>query len=156
MPLVTTPYDTLCYKIIGAAMHVHNVLGPGHKESVYQRAMSRHFADLGISFIGEQAVELEFEGIPVGLLYIDHWVENVVIVEEKALSHLLTNEEVAQVITYLAALGAPVGLLFNFGRKRLEYRRIFPPKKLEGWQHRIERYLWRPTPDQRGPKAARE
>jgi hypothetical protein len=56
---------------------------------------------------------------------------------------MLTNEDIAQVITYLAATSLPVGLLFNFGRRRLEYKRIFPPKKLEGWRDRIERYLWR-------------
>jgi len=49
------------------------------------------------------------------------------------------------VITYLAATGLPVGLLSNFGRKRLEFKRIFPPKTLEGWQNRIQRYLWKPT-----------
>ena len=64
--------------------------------------------------------------------------------QEKAFSHLLTNEEIAQVITYLAATGLPVGLLINFGRKRLEFKRILPPKKLEGWQNRIQRYLWKP------------
>ena len=83
-------------------------------------------------------------GVSVGLLYVDHLVEDAVVVEEKALSHLLTNEEVAQVITYLAALDKPVGLLLNFGRRRLEYRRIFRPKKLEEWQDRICRYLWSP------------
>ena len=64
--------------------------------------------------------------------------------QEKAFSHLLTNEEIAQVITYLAATGLPVDLLINFGRKRLEFKRILPPKKLEGWQNRIQRYLWKP------------
>ena len=62
----------------------------------------------------------------------------------KSFSHTLTNEDVAQVICYPAATGLKVGLLINFGRKRLEYRRILPPKKLDGWQGRIGRYLWRP------------
>jgi hypothetical protein len=55
---------------------------------------------------------------------------------------MLTNGEVAQVICYLAATGLKVGLLINFGRKRLEYRRILPTRKLDGWQERIQRYLW--------------
>lgn len=146
MGLVTkAPYHELCYKIIGAAMDVHNRLGPGHKESVYQNALTVRLQEIGLSCVAEQPVEISFGDVYVGLLYIDHLVEDAVVVEEKALSHMLTNEEVAQVITYLAALDKPVGLLLNFGRRRLEYRRIFRPKKIEGWQNRIQRYLWRPS-----------
>jgi len=127
-------------------MDVHNKLGPGHKEAVYQQALSARLQEIGLSFEAEQAVEIYWEGCAIGLIYLDHLVEDAVIVEEKALAHMLTDEEVAQVIAYLAATGKPVGLLLNFGRKYLEYRRIFPPKKLEGWQGRIERYLWKPSP----------
>jgi len=122
------PYSDITYKIIGAAMEVHNKLGPGHKESVYQKALSAKMLEAGLSFEEEKPVEIFIDDVAVGLLYLDHLVE-----------------EVAQVITYLAATGLPVGLLLNFGRKRLEFKRIFPPKKLEGWQNRIQRYLWKPT-----------
>lgn len=145
MGLVTdAPYHKLCYDIIGAAMFVHNKQGPGHREKLYQRSLTARLRDIGLKVEEEVRVEIDFEGHPVGLLYLDHLVEDAVIVEDKAFSHMLTNEDIAQVITYLAATGLPVGLLFNFGRRRLEYKRIFPPKKLEGWRDRIERYLWRP------------
>jgi hypothetical protein len=58
---------------------------------------------------------------------------------------MLTNEEVAQVITYLCALRLDVGLLINFGRKRLEYRRILPPQDVTRWRERIRRYVWNPS-----------
>jgi len=137
-------HQDLTYQIIGAAMRVHNQLGPGHKEVVYQRALSSALKDADLSFEEERPVELTFNGEWVGLLYLDHYVEDAVVVEEKALSHLLTDEEVAQVITYLAATGAPVGLLFNFGRSRLEYKRVLPPTKFDDWQVRARRYAWRP------------
>lgn len=138
------PYDDITYRIIGAAMDVHNRLGPGHKERVYQQALTQRFQESGLSFVAEQPVEIYLDNVSVGLLYLDHLVEDSIVVEEKAFSHLLTDEEVAQVITYLAATGKPVGLLLNFGRRRLQYKRIFPPRKLEGWQGRIQRYLWKP------------
>jgi len=70
------------------------------------------------------------------------------VVEIKALSHLLTNLEVAQVICYLAATQSPVGLLLNFGRKRLEYKRILPPQKITDWKASIQKFLWKP-PDKK-------
>jgi GxxExxY protein len=138
-------HQDLTYQIIGAAMRVHNELGPGHREIVYQRALSSALKEANISFEEEKSVDLTFDGEWVGLLYLDHYVEDAVVVEEKALSHLLTDEEVAQVITYLAATGAPVGLLFNFGRSRLEYKRVLPPAKFDDWQARARRYAWRPA-----------
>ncbi|HHS98233.1 MAG TPA: GxxExxY protein [Chloroflexi bacterium] len=153
MGLVTdAPYHDLCYRIIGAAMDVHNRLGPGHRERAYQRALAIRLEELGFQTETEVPVRIFFDDRPVGLLYLDCLVEGEVIVELKALPHLLTNEEVAQVITYLAATGKPVGLLFNFGRRRLQFKRIFPPRKLEGWRDRIERYIWRP----RGTRRWRE
>jgi GxxExxY protein len=105
--------------------------------------------DAGLSFEEEVPIQIMLDEEQVGLLFLDHLVEDAVVVEEKSFSHLLTNEEIAQVITYLAAAEAPVGLLLNFGRQRLEYKRIFPPKKFSDWQERAKRYAWHP--DQRHP-----
>jgi GxxExxY protein len=140
----TARYDDLTYKIIGAAMRVHNKLGPGLKEAFYQRALSVEMQAAGLSFHSEYAVEIHLDEARVGLLYLDHLVNDEIVVEEKALPHMLTNEEVAQVITYLCATGKKVGLLINFGRKGLEFRRILRPKEIARWSDRIERYVWIP------------
>jgi GxxExxY protein len=140
--------DRLTYPVIGAAMRVHNCLGPGLKEAFYQKALSLELEGAGLRFVAEQAVQIDLDAGHIGLLYLDHLVEGQLAVEVKAFSYLLTNEEVAQVITYLCATGNKVGILINFGRQRLEYRRIFAPTKIDGWRERIRRYVWIP-PDAR-------
>jgi GxxExxY protein len=132
------------YKVIGAAMRVHNALGPGLKETNYHDALSAAMRDAGLAFEDEMPFDVQMDGESVGLLYLDHFVENEVVVEIKALSHLLTKDEIAQVITCLAVTESKVGLLINFGRPRLEYKRILPPTKFEDWRKTIGRYLWRP------------
>ena len=101
------PYHKLCYDIIGAAMFVHNKQGPGHREKLYQRSLTAKLRNIGLKVEEEVRVEIDFESRPVGLLYLDHLVEDAVIVEDKAFSHMLTNEDIAQVITYLAATACP-------------------------------------------------
>ena len=145
MPLAEkAPYHNITYEIIGAAMAVHSKIGPGHKERVYQKMLTDEMVARGLGVEPERAIEIVVDDKVYGLLYLDHLVNEAVVVECKALSHLLTNEEVAQVITYLAATGLPVGLLLNFGRRRLEYKRIFRPKKLDEWPRYVALYLWRP------------
>ncbi len=124
--------NDLTYRIIGAAMTVHNQLGPGYKEEVYERALALELAKCQIPAQVQFAVEIPYDGAPVALFYLDLFVDQTVVVEVKALSHQLTNDERAQVINYLKATGAPVGLLFNFGRRRLEYKRIFPSATADG------------------------
>ncbi len=118
--------NDLTYRIIGAAMAVHNRLGYGYKEEVYERALAAELEGCGIAVRRQVPVEVGYDGVPMALFYLDLFVEETVLVEVKAFSHQLTNDERAQVINYLKATGAPVGLLFNFGRRKLEYRRIFP------------------------------
>jgi GxxExxY protein len=93
-------------------------------------------------------VQVFIDGFDVGLLYLDHLVSESVIVEVKALKHKLTNDEIGQVITYLAATGFQVGLLLNFAGKSLEYKRIYPPHKVDAWQRRVRRYTWQPSEQQ--------
>ena len=68
----------------------------------------------------------------IGLQILDFLVDGKVVVEIKALSHLDSTHE-AQLISYLKATGSEVGLLINFGAKKLEYKRILPPTKVKEW-----------------------
>ena len=120
--------NKLTYRIIGAAMAVHNKLGSGYKEEVYEKALEVEINQQGMAVIRQHPVSVGYAGEQVGLFYLDLFVEGQVVVEVKAFSHQLTNDERAQVINYLKTTGASVGLLFNFGRRALEYKRIFPGK----------------------------
>jgi GxxExxY protein len=131
--------NDLTYRIIGAAMAVHNTLGPGYKEEVYERALAVELNQRNIAAKRQVPIEVSHEGVPVALFYLDLLVEDQVIVEVKAFNHELTNDEIAQMINYLKATNAPVGLLFNFGRRRLNYKRIFPPTSLNGPIQRLGR-----------------
>ena len=131
--------NDLTYRIIGAAMEVHNRLGSGYKEEVYEKALANALNNRGLSLLSQYQVEVWDANALAGLFYLDIFVEGQVVVEVKAFSHQLTNDERAQVINYLEATGAPVGLLFNFGRRRLEYQRIFPGKFASGTVKRVGR-----------------
>ncbi len=139
------PYQEITYQIIGAAMRVHGKLGPGLKEELYHRALAIELRENGLDAREEYPLDIHYGEEWLGKLYLDLLVNDSVIVEVKAIPHLLTNEETAQVICYLAATGLKVAPLINFGRKKLEYKRILPPRVVDGWQERIHRFLWRTT-----------
>lgn len=132
MPLVTDATgNDLTYKIIGLAMAVHNEIGYGFKEEVYEKALEIKLNHASIEPNCQFEIHVDYEGERAATFYLDLFPNQQVVVEIKAFSHQLTNDELAQVINYLKATGAPVGLLFNFGRRRLEYRRVFPAKDMK-------------------------
>ena len=147
MSLVTDATgNNLTYRIIGTAMAVHNEIGYGFKEEVYEKALEVKLNHNGINVDRQYEVQVEYEGIQVAIFYLDLFAENQVIIEVKAFSHQLTNDELAQVINYLKATGAPVGLLFNFGRRKLEYRRVFPGNDMKPVQRIGRDNILKPRP----------
>ena len=141
--LVKTKHDEITYRIIGAAMTVHGKMGPGYKEEHYQKAMEIALVGAGLNFEAQKQISVYFGKTQAGLLFMDLYVESAVAVELKALSHLMTKNEIAQVITYLKASGSNIGLLINFGRKYLEYKRILPPKTITDFNERDWRHVYK-------------
>lgn len=119
--------DKLTYEIIGCAMKVHNTLGPGFQEVIYQRSLAIEFSKKGINFSREQEQKVYYEGIEVGTRRADFIVENKVVVELKAMVSL-EDVHLAQAKNYVVAYDFPLGLLINFGSKSLQHKLLFNPK----------------------------
>jgi GxxExxY protein len=131
-------YNELTYKIIGAAMEVHNHLGPGHNEEVYQKALENEFNIQGLAFEPQKSVSIEYKGSQVGLRFLDFVVNEKVIVEIKAVSEL-TSLHQWQVLYYFAATEYQIALLINFGSEKLEYKRLLPNEKILTYRKKKEK-----------------
>ncbi len=116
--------NTLTHKIIGCAMEVHNQMGNGFQEVVYQRALSIEFNLNNIEHQRELEMPLEYKGNSVGTRRVDFFVEGLVMVEIKAIEKLESVHK-AQAINYCEAYHIADGLLINFGAERLQYHRVF-------------------------------
>ncbi len=119
--------DQITYKINGCAMKVHNTLGNGFQEVIYQRCLAIEFERAALGFVREQDHVIYYEGIEVGTRRADFVVEDRVIVELKALINL-EDVHLAQAKNYVVAYDKPVGLLINFGARSLQFKKIFNPK----------------------------
>jgi GxxExxY protein len=120
----TDSRDPQTHAIIGAAMAVHRELGPGFLEAVYQEAMAIELTERGISYLRELDLPVFFKGQRLSCTYrADFLCYESVIVELKALQRLAGWEE-AQVFNYLKATHLERGLLLNFGRPSLEFKRF--------------------------------
>ena len=115
--------EELSEKVIGACFEVSNELGIGFLESVYEKALLIALRDRGLKAESQVAVRVSFRNQAVGEFFADIVIEDQIIIELKAVRGIAV-EHVAQVLNYLRATGKEVGLLVNFGTKKLEYRRF--------------------------------
>ncbi len=119
------PHKELTEKIIGVAYEVHRELGTGFLEKVYEAALVQELEERGVRVSSQAEIAVRYKGQPVGVYYADLLVGGKVICEIKAVEGLSSAHE-AQLIHYLKATGIKVGLLLNFGAKRLAIkRRVF-------------------------------
>ena len=125
-----TEKEALTRTIIGCAYKVHNTLGSGFLEKVYENALRIELVKQGLKVAQQVPIKVHYEGQVVGEYYADLFVDKKVIVELKAVQTLTKVHEV-QLVNYLTATGTDIGLLINFGpsvnfkRKHREYK----PKK---------------------------
>ncbi len=115
--------NKLTEKIIGLAIKVHKTLGPGFVEKIYEKALVYEFKKASIDFQSQLQLKIKYEELEIGNQKVDFIVEDTVLLELKSASRLIPVFE-SQLLSYLKASGKKVGLLLNFGRKRMEIRRM--------------------------------
>lgn len=116
------PFSEVTAKIIKAAKIVHQELGPGFEEVIYQRALALEFPVHGFDFSREVWLDIFYRGKKVGRKRVDFIVDKVM-VEIKAKA-AIEDEDFVQTLSYLKASNYVVALLLNFGTKQLEIKRI--------------------------------
>lgn len=118
-------YKQETYDIIGICMEVHNNLGKGFGEIVYKDAMVLEAIGQSISFEKEKELTINYKGqILKHSFYADFLFFENIIVEVKAIDKEISAEHIAQTLNYLKVCNCTVGLIINFGRKSLEYKRL--------------------------------
>jgi GxxExxY protein len=122
--------DNLTRQIIGCAYKIHNALGFGFLEKVYENALRIELEKLGLRVKQQEPINVEYEGQVVGEFFADLWVDEHVIIELKS-SQTLAQEHEVQLVNYLTATRTDLGLLLNFGPS-VQVKRKFRKYKPKG------------------------
>lgn len=120
-------YSEITEKIIGCVMKVHNSLGQGFPEIIYQRGFEIELRKTELSIIREKEHSVYYDNQLIGKRRVDFLVNNIITVEIKAVSKL-DDSHFNQALNYLEAFNLEIGLLINFGASRLEFKRIINNK----------------------------
>jgi GxxExxY protein len=115
--------NDLSRRIIGIAIEVHKKLGPGFREKIYEEALLKEFETSNIEFAKEKVVRVDYDGQSLGNQRIDLLVDDEVILEIKACTKIIPIHR-DQVISYLKTTDKRLGLILNFGRSKLEIKRV--------------------------------
>ena len=119
----------LTHQIIGAAMEVHNTLGNGFQEVIYQRALVIEFQMRGINFRREFEMPIDYKGYPIGKRRVDFFIDDKIMLEIKAVINL-EDVHLNQAMNYVEAYKLKVGLLINFGNTSLQFKRVHNNKSI--------------------------
>ncbi|MFI5128779.1 MAG: GxxExxY protein [Chitinophagales bacterium] len=116
-------YGDITEKIIGASFRVHGTLRNGFQEIIYQRALELELKTMNLDFLREFAMPIYYMDQQIGTRRVDFLVDGRISVELKAVIKL-EDVHIAQAMNYLEAYNLEIGLLLNFGSKRLEFHRL--------------------------------
>ena len=146
-----TEWNVVTHTIIACAMEVHTMLGPGLLERLYEEAMAYELGRRGMVFQRQFPIRMRYKNIELPEQRLDLVVENLVVVELKAIESVADNQ-LAQLTSYLRSASLPLGLLINFNCARLKdgiYRRINSSSRVPGIRSNSV-----PTPRSSAPSAS--
>ena len=115
-------YRELTEKIIGCAYRVYNRMGFGFLESVYEKCMLIELKKVGLDSDSQKPIKVYYDDEIVGDFVADIIVNDTIILELKSVRHVIRAHEV-QLVNYLVATGKPIGLLLNFGERKVDVKR---------------------------------
>ena len=118
----TMEYKEVTETIIGCAYRVYNKMGFGFLESVYEKCLLIELRKAGLNTESQKPITVYYEGETVGEFVADIIVNDTVIIELKSVRRIIKAHEV-QLVNYLVATGKPVGLILNFGERKVEIKR---------------------------------
>ncbi|MBN1877015.1 MAG: GxxExxY protein [Anaerolineae bacterium] len=116
-------YKDFSYQIVGAAMEVHRILGPGFLEAVYEASLAHELGLRGLPFERQKHLPVTYKGQLVGDYIADLVVDNTIILELKAIAQIHDAHR-AQAHHYLTATGLRLAIILNFGASSLEHQRV--------------------------------
>jgi len=129
---MSTDWEETTEAVIGSAFIVSNVLGAGFLEKVYENALAHELRKTGRHVEQQRTVDVHYDQQVVGRFVADLVVDHRVLVEMKS-ARGIDEVHMAQCINYLKATSLPVCLLLNFGRPKVQVKRILNPHVREGW-----------------------
>ncbi|MDQ3046328.1 MAG: GxxExxY protein [Bacteroidota bacterium] len=122
-------YPELSFKIIGCAFSVHNEIGYGFKEIIYQKALSHAFKEASLSFQEQVQCEIKYKSELLGTRYLDFIVEGKIIIEIKR-NDAYSKAHMDQTVEYLKATNQKLAILINFGSEGVRCKRLINPNAL--------------------------
>lgn len=116
-------YPELSYKIVGILFEVHNQLGTGYPEKIYQRAVAQRLRQIHVPFSEQVPANVLDQGEVLGRYFLDFLIDNKLVLELKRNSRA-PQKDMQQVLSYLKATGLHLGILADFTSHGVQYRRI--------------------------------
>jgi GxxExxY protein len=124
--------NEIIYKVIGACMDVHKVIGPGFPTDFYRKALEIEMTEKEIAFEAKKPLQVMYKDKVVGAYEIDFFVAESIVLELRVNRDEMGDLDIQNVLRSLTLSGAPMGLLVSFGNLKIQYKRILPSRAMRG------------------------